>query len=187
MRVNWVGLISACLIFTCLFLPWLSAVFYQVDGTPPNVKQDFSLNAGLSINYFGYIGTANGVTQTLLFPYWFNWLFTLMLLAAGMLALKGSFSNIQTGRRLMILAGALAIVCSPLFYALFASTIVSLPLNSSNMLFNVFSPSDFGLNTDLNLHTKTGTSFFWLPVVAGILAVSARWFFNDKKYAVAAG
>ncbi len=88
----------------------------------------------------------------------------------------------------MILAGALAIVCSPLFYALFASTIVSLPLNSSNMLFNVFSPSDFGLNAaDLTLHTKTGTSFFWLPVVAGILAVSSRGFFNDKKYAAAAG
>jgi hypothetical protein len=164
----------------------MSATLYQIDGTLPNIKQDYSLNAGLSINYFGYIGSANGVTHTLLFPYWFNWLFTLMLLAAGLLALKGSFSDAKTGRRLMIAAGAVAIVCSPLFYALFASNLLSLPLHSSNMLFNIFPAGDFGLNgADLNLHTQTGSSFFWLPIVAGVLAVSASRFFMAKNEPVA--
>ncbi|MCW4009584.1 MAG: hypothetical protein NWF05_03060 [Candidatus Bathyarchaeota archaeon] len=72
MRVNWVGLISAVLIFASLFLPWYSATYYQLEGAFPNFEKDYSVNAGFSITFFGVSGYANGITQTLFFPYWFS-------------------------------------------------------------------------------------------------------------------
>ncbi len=182
MRVNWCGLISALLMLASLLLPWLSATFYQLVGTLPTVKPDYSLHAGLSINYFGIIGSANGVTKTLFFPYWFNWLFSALLIAAGLIALKGSFATRTAGRRLMTFAAIFAIICSPLFYFAFTSRLFSMPITSNNMLFAFFGPSDFGLdNTYLNsFHSKIDNlSFYWLPVAAGILAILSRKFFKD--------
>ncbi len=177
MRANWLGLISSVLILGSLFLPWLSATFYQIEGTFPSFRQDFSLNAGLSVHYFGIVAFANGITQLLLFPYWFNWVFCMVLLSAGLIAIKASFAD-RPMRRLMVLAGVLAIICSPLFYLAFASTLLSSPLRSSSLLFNIFSPGDFGLTTtDMpSLHTKSSLNFYWLSVAAGILAiVSTKW------------
>lgn len=180
--MNWCGLVSALLIFVSLFLPWLSATFYQLVGAFPNVTRDYSLHAGLSINYFGIIGYANAITRVLLFPYWFNWFFSGILFIAGLLAVRGSLAKRTTGRKLMVLAAILAIVCSPMFYLAFTLTVLSQPLTSNNMLFTFFTPSNFGPSTmDVSsLHTRIeNLSFYWLPVVAGILAIVSRKFFTD--------
>lgn len=182
LKANHYGLLSAALIFASLLLPWLSATFYQLEGTFPNIKQDFSLNAGLTTHYFGFIGYANGITQLQLFPYWFNLVFTAVLAFAGLLALKGSLSKRATGRKLMVLAGVLAIICCPLFYVAFVLNMFSQPFTSDTFLFNVFAPESFGLNASElgRLHTKTGLSFYWLPIVAGALAIiSIKTFKKD--------
>ncbi len=182
MKTNWLALFSAVLIFASLLLPWISATFYQLNGSFPNYAKDFSLNAGVSIHYFGFIGYANGITQTMLFPYWFNWVCTAMLLVAGLVVARASFSNTKTSRRLLVLAGVLAILCSPLYYVTFMTTMLNLPIQSNNMLFNIFSPNDFALSNVIdNLHTQTGLSLYWLSAASGVLAIVSTKIFKGKE------
>jgi hypothetical protein len=183
LKANWFGLISAILIFASLFLPYLSFTVYEIVGEYPNLGQDYSLNAGLSMNYFGFVGNANGITHISLFPYWFNWVFCATLLIAGLIALKGSFTKRTVGPRLMLFAGVLAIICSPLFYVALITTLSSLGLLSNSTLFTIFSPSDFGLNI-INIdkfHSRISQGFSWLPIIAGVLAIVSTKFFKAKN------
>jgi hypothetical protein len=182
LKANWVGTVAAALTFASLLLPLLSISLYQLVGTFPNLTRDYSLNAGLSIFYFGIVGHANGVTQILLFPYWFNWFFCAILIIAGSLALKGSLAKRTTGRKLMALAGVLAMICSPLFYFAFVSTLLSQPFTSNNALFFFFTPSSFRLSDTVasSFHTRiVNPSFYWLPVISGILAIISLKVFKE--------
>jgi hypothetical protein len=67
------------------------------------LSQDFSLNAEYQYTIFGFIGYANGITQTMLFPYCLTG-YHAMLLVAGLVVARASFSNTKTSRRLLVLA-----------------------------------------------------------------------------------
>jgi hypothetical protein len=174
LKLNWISLISAILIFLNIGLPYLSASFYilTVDANAPlGFYLDFSHHISLSIYYFGFVASANGITKVQVFPFWFNWLCFALILAAGTAALKASFTQGKTGKRLMALAGVLSIICSPLFFlGLDITAMTSLLPNNGPLLW--FSPSSFGLTqTEVsNLHSQNGFPFFWLLPIVGIWA-----------------
>jgi hypothetical protein len=173
-KLNWISLISAILIFLNIGLPYLSASFYilTVDANAPSgFYLDFSHHISLSIYYFGFVASANGITKVQVFPYWFNWLCFALILVAGTAAIGASFAQVQTRKRLMALAGVLGIICSPLFLLGFFSAMTSSPPNNTSLLW--FSPSSLGLTqTEVsNLHSQNGFPFFWLLPVVGIWAL----------------
>jgi hypothetical protein len=173
-KLTWISLISAILIFLNIGLPYFSESFYILTvnaNAPLGFYPDFSHHISLSIYYFGFVASANGITKIQVFPYWFNWLCFALILAAGTAALKASFTQGKTGKKLMTLAGVLSIICSPLFILGFVFTMASsLPNNTSPLW---FSPSSFGLTQAevSNLHSQNGFPFFWLLVIVGIWAL----------------
>jgi hypothetical protein len=173
MRKNWVALLSAGLFFVSLLLPWLSVSFYTLTGAFPNFQQDFSNQISVSLYFWGFTGAANGVNQTQILPYWFNWATTAMILAAGVLAIKGGLASGKTAKRLLILSGVIALACSPIFYLGLGATIVQTPIPQEKAIAGLFSPASFGLTPEdvSGLHSQYALSFYWLPVLAGILAI----------------
>ena len=174
MKLNWISLISAVLIFLNIGLPCFSESFYILTvnaNAPSGFYLDFSHHISLSIYYFGFVASANGITKAQVFSNWFNWLCFTLILAAGTAALKASLSQRQTRKRLMTLAGVLSIICSPLFFLGFISTMTSSPPNNTSLLW--FSPSSFGLTQTQasNLHAQNGFPFFWLLPFVGIWAL----------------
>ena len=162
-KLNWISLISAILIFLNIGLPYLSASFYilTVDANAPSgFYLDFSHHISLSIYYFGFVASANGITKVRVFPYWFNWLCFALILVAGTAAIGASFAQVKTRKRLMTVAGFLSIICSPLFLLGFVSGMASSPPNNTSLVW--FSPSSFGLTQTeaSNLHSQNGFPFF---------------------------
>jgi hypothetical protein len=158
--------------FLNIGLPCFSESFYILTVSAPlHFYLDFSHHISLSIYYFGFAASANGITKVQVFPYWFNWLCFALILVAGTAAIKASFAQGQTRKRLMTLAGVLSIICSPLFILGFVFTMASSPPNNTPLPW--FSPSSFGLTQAevSNLHAQNGFPFFWLLPVVGIWAL----------------
>jgi hypothetical protein len=173
-KLTWISLISAILIFLNIGLPYFSESFYilTVDANAPlHFHLDFSHHISLSIYYFGFVASANGITKVQVFPYWFNWSCLAMILVAGTAALRASFADGKTGKRLMTLAGALSIICSPLFFLGLITAVTSSLSNNTPLLW--FSPSSLGLTQAQvsNLHAQNGFPFFWLLPLVGIWAL----------------
>ena len=174
MKINWISLISAILILINIGLPYLSESFYKLTAdvnSPLGFYQDFSHHISLSIYYFGFVVSANGITKVQAFPYWFNWLCFALIAVAGISTLRASFADGKTGKRLMTLAGALSIICSPLFFVELYITMMMPSFPNTPLL--GYSPASFGLiQADVsNLHAQNGFPFFWLLEIVGIWAL----------------
>jgi hypothetical protein len=173
MRVNMLSIVASILIFLSLALPWFSTTFDLNVGNILGLPIG-TVHIGLSIYFFGFIGTTNGVPQVVTFPFAANSIIFTVLLIAGIITVLGSL--ISSGERrmwIMLLAGTLAIVCTPLFYLALVSALstTSLPgtQGSGGGYFvpqNLLSGDVFG-----GFNVQTGPSFFWLPIVAGVLAI----------------
>jgi hypothetical protein len=173
------GLLSALLIFLSLALPWFSSTFDLNIGNILGYPINTTLHIGLSIYFFGFIGTTNGVASVEAFPLWSNGLFFSLLLAAGLIAIFGSLIAGEKHKWTMVLSGTLALVCTPLYYVALVSSLSSANLPGTggtggggiSMPQNLLSGSVFG-----GTNVQVGPSFFWLPIVAAIVAlISAKY------------
>jgi hypothetical protein len=173
MKANLTCLLPAIPMFLGLGLPFLSESFYKIVSTFPNLRFDDSLHISFSVYFFGFVGSANGVTRVEVFPYFFNIVFFVLLLISGLIGVLESLVPSKNSKKLMILAGILAIACSPLFFVALGLTLTSMSLTEITNLGGVFSPRVFGLSGDAfsQLHSHDGIGFFWLPPLAGVFAV----------------
>ena len=184
LRANWIGLISSILMFISLALPWASFSYYKLAGTFPYFQKDYSLHIGLSIYSYGLVGSANGVTRFEAFPNLSYIIFFVPLLVAGLIGVCGSLIFSKKGKRLLVLAGILAIISLPLFYVGLEIAVLSLPPNEFYTFGAFPSPSAFGLTGTAfeNLHSDNGIGFLWLPLIAGIISIiSTKIEFTSKE------
>jgi hypothetical protein len=172
MRVNMLGIIASILIFLSLALPWFSSAFDVNLGTFA-VFQIGTLHIGLSIYFFGFIGTNNGVASIVTFPYLSNIVFFILLLVSGLIAGVASLTFGKRSKWLMLIAGTMAIICTPLFFLALQSTLGSmyLPGTQSSITGGILLPGNLlGGEGIGGTQVQVGPSFFWLPILAGILA-----------------
>jgi hypothetical protein len=166
------GIIASILIFLSLALPWFSSTFDVNLGTFAGF-QFGTVHVGLSIYFFGFIGTSNGVASVEAFPYFSNVVFFTLLLVAGLIGVVASLTFGERSKWLMVLAGTLAIICTPLFFVALESTLASmyLPGTQSSSGGGVLMPGNLLGGDGLSgTQVQAGPSFFWLPILAGILA-----------------
>jgi hypothetical protein len=174
------GLLSAFLIFLSLALPWFSTTFDLNIGNILGFPINATFHIGLSIYFFGFIGTTNGVPSVEAFPLWSNGLFFTLLLVGGIIAIYGSLIAGEKHKWVMVLGGTLALVCTPLYYVALVSSLSSAYLPGTqgtggvggiSMPQNLLNGSVFG-----GTNVQVGPSFFWLPIVAAVVAfISAKY------------
>lgn len=170
MRFNMLGLVSVIMIFLSLALPWFSSSFDLNVGTIVGIPIG-TIHVGLSIYFFGFIGTTNGSPAVEAFPLVSNVVFFTLMLVAGLIGILGSLALGERGKWLMVLTGTLALICTPLFYVALGSTMTSMNLPGTQSTGGIPMPQNLlGGNVFNGSNVQVGPSFFWLPIVAGIVA-----------------
>ena len=173
MRINMLGIVASILIFLSLALPWFSSSFDLNLGTIAGFPIG-TVHFSLSIYFFGFIGTNNGVASVEAFPYAFNIIFFIVLLVAGLIEVLASLTFGERGKWLMVFAGTLALISTPLFYVALGSTLSNmfLPGTQASASGGILTPGNLlGGDVLTGTQVQTGASFFWLPILAGVLAL----------------
>jgi hypothetical protein len=165
LKINYIGVIAGILAFLSLAFPWwvmsMSATALEI-----------TISGEISMFLYQTTSSVMGMSQTVMMDLWFCWVALALIVMSGVAGIAGSVLIGEKGKRILLIAGILALLSIIIFAVGLQNELAKAPPVSGFPSVGLFSSGSFNYMEGISMqYLSYLTIGFWLALVAAIMAL----------------